>query len=146
MRIEANSIGEYLDKLPEDRKAAIEAVRSVILENLPDGYVECLQYGMISYVVPLEVFPKTYNKQPLALLSLANQKNYMSLYMNNIYSDEETQKWFVDEYKKSGKRLDMGKSCVRFRKLDNLPLDLIGKAVAKTSVEEFIEMYRKARG
>ena len=104
-----------------------------------------MQYGMISYVIPLEKYPLTYNKQPLGYAALASQKNYMSLYLMNIYAKKETEQWFTEEYRASGKKLDMGKSCVRFKKLDDLPMDLIGKAVARTTVAEFIELYEASK-
>ena len=141
----AATVDEYLAEQSPDRRAALEAVRRVILENLPRGYVETMQYGMIGYVVPLEKYPVTYNKQPLGVAALASQKNYLSLYLMNVYGDPETERWFVEEYQASGKKLDMGKSCVRFKKLEDLPLDLIGRAIARTSVDEFIGMYEAAR-
>ena len=141
----ATTVDEYLDELPADRRDAVEAVRSVILEHLPMGYEETMQYGMIGYVVPLERYPVTYNGQPLGIAALASQKNYMSLYLMNVYGDPETERWFVEEYEASGKKLDMGKSCVRFKKLDDLPVDLVGKAIARTSVDEFIGMYEASR-
>ena len=105
-----------------------------------------MQYGMISYVIPLARYSKTYNKQPLAYISLAAQKNYMSIYLMGVYSDPESESWFVQRYRDSGKRLDMGKACVRFRTLNDLPLDLVGESVSRTSVEDFIERYETARG
>ncbi len=140
------TVEEYLaEQLPE-RQEALAEVRRVILENLPEGYAEVMQYSMISYVIPLARYPKTYNKQPLAYLSLAAQKRYMSIYLMGVYCDRETESWFVQRYRDSGKRLDMGKACVRFRTLKDLPLDLVGEAVSKTSVEDFIECYETARG
>jgi Domain of unknown function (DU1801) len=139
----ATTVGEYLAELPEERRRAIERVRQVILANLPEGYVETMQYGMPSYVIPLERYPTTYNGQPLALASLASQKNSMSLYLMNVYGDRE--KPFKEAYRKTGKRLDMGKSCVRFRSLDDLPLDLVGRTIAATPVEEFLRTYEKSR-
>jgi uncharacterized protein YdhG (YjbR/CyaY superfamily) len=144
-RTTATTVDEYLAELPDDRRAEIEAVRNVILENLPKGYEETMQHGMIGYVVPLERYPVTYNGRPLEYAGLASQKNYMSLYLMNIYGDKETQQWFVEQYKASGKKLDMGKSCVRFKKLNDLPLDLIGKAIARTSVDEFVGLYEASR-
>jgi uncharacterized protein YdhG (YjbR/CyaY superfamily) len=141
----ATTVDEYLAEQSPDRRLALEAIRRVILENLPRGYVETMQYGMIGYVVPLEKYPVTYNKQPLGVAALASQKNYLSLYLMNVYGDPETERWFVEEYQASGKKLDMGKSCVRFKKLEDLPLDLIGRAIARTSVDEFIGMYEAAR-
>ena len=111
-RSNAKTVDAYLAELNSDRKAVMTKVRSAILERLPDGYQEAMQYGMISYVIPLETYPKTYNKQPLQYAGLASQKNYMSLYLMNVYGDEDTERWFVEEYEKSGKKLDMGKSCV----------------------------------
>lgn len=145
MKSDATTVDEYLAGLPEDRREAIEAVRRVVLENLPEGYEECISFGMISYVVPLSRYPDTYNGQPLALASLASQKRHMALYLNNVYSDPETREWFAAAYAASGKRLDMGKSCVRFRRLDHLPLDVVAQAIARTSVDDFLAFYEAAR-
>lgn len=145
MQSKAETVEEYLEELPEERRSAISSIRKLILQNLPDGYEEVMQYGMISYIIPFETFPETYNKQPLAYISLASQKNYMSLYLNNIYSDSKLREWFFEEFNKSGKKLDMGKSCVRFKKLEQLPFDVIGKAIAHTTVDEFIRIYKHAR-
>ena len=145
MRSDAVTVDEYLDELPEDRTEALQAVRQVILANLPDGYAEAMNWGMISYEIPLERYPATYNNKPLAYAALASQKNYMSLYLMSVYGDSETEAWFHDRYLASGKRLDMGKSCVRFRSLDDLPLDLVGEVVARTPVEDFISRYEAAR-
>ena len=145
-RSEAKTVEEYLDELADDRRATLEAVRDVVRANLPDGYEETVQFGMISYVVPLERYPKTYNRQALQYAALASQKNYVSLYLMNVYGNEETERWFVDRYRASGKRLDMGKACVRFKSIDDLPLDLIGETIARTPVDDFIALYEKARG
>ena len=131
--------------MPEDRRAAISAVRQVVLENLPQGYEEMMQFGMIGYVIPLERYPVTYNGQALQYAARASQKNYMSLYLRNVYSDEAVEIWFVDRYKDSGKRLDMGKACVRFKSLQDLPIDLVGEAIALTPVDRFIERYEMSR-
>ena len=141
----AETVGDYLAELPEHRRLALATVRQVILDYLPDGYEEIMQFGRIGYVIPLERYPVTYNGQPLSYAALASQKNYMSLYLMNIYSDPETENWFVEQYRASGKKLDMGKSCVRFKKLEDLPIDLVGKAIARTSVPEFIERYEVSR-
>jgi uncharacterized protein YdhG (YjbR/CyaY superfamily) len=140
------TVEEYLAEQSLERREALAEVRRVILENLPEGYAEVMQYGMISYVIPLARYSKTYNKQPLAYISLAAQKNYMSIYLMGVYSDPESESWFVQRYRDSGKRLDMGKACVRFRTLNDLPLDLVGESVSRTSVEDFIERYETARG
>jgi hypothetical protein len=137
---------EYLDSLPEDRRAAVAAVRRVVLENLPDGFEEGMQYGMIGYYIPLERFPDTYNGQPLGLAALANQKQHMALYLNNVYGDRTTESRFRERWAATGKKLDMGKSCVRFRRLEDLPLDVIGRTIAEESVEGYLERYAAARG
>ena len=142
----AETVEEYLAEQTPDRREAMAMMRELILANLPPGYEETMQFGMIGYVVPLERYPVTYNKQALGVLALASQKNYMSIYLMSVYGDEETAKWFEEEFRASGKKLNMGKSCVRFKRPDDLPLDLIGKVVARTSVEEFIDLYERARG
>ena len=141
----AKTVDEYLLELPEDRRAEIAIVRKVMLANFPDGYQEMMQFGMIRYVVPLERYPVTYNGQPLMFAALASQKNYMSLYLMNICSDEAVEKWFVEGYKASGKKLDIGKACVRFKSLQDLPIDLVGEAIALTPVAGFIERYELCR-
>ena len=141
----AETVDGYLAELPENRRAAISAVRQVVLESLPQGYEEMMQFGMIGYVIPLERYPVTYNGQALQYAALASQKNYMSLYLMNVYSDEAVERWFVDRYKDSGKRLDMGKACVRFKSLQDLPIDLVGEAIALTPVDRFIERYEMSR-
>ena len=136
----------YLASLPPERRQALTALRDVIRANLPAGYEEGMQYGMIGYFVPLERFPDTYNGQPLGLAAIASQKGYMSLYLNTVYGDPETDRWFRERYAASGKKLDMGKSCVRFRKLDDLPLDLIGETIARVPVDRYVERYQIVRG
>lgn len=141
----AKTVKGFLAELPPDRKAAIEAVRAVILKNLPAGYEETAQWGMISYVVPLSRYPNTYNGQALAIASLASQKNYMSLYLMGVYGHKPTEEWFRKEFAASGKKLDMGKSCVRFKKLDDLPLDVIGKVIARVPVDAYLRVYESSR-
>ncbi len=142
----ATTVEEYLSEQTPERREAMKTMRKLILENLPPGYEEIMQFGMIGYVVPLEKYPVTYNKQALQMVALASQKNYMSVYLMNVYGDQETAQWFEEEFRASGKKLNMGKCCVRFKRPEDLPLDLIGKAVARTSVDGFIEVYEKARG
>ena len=120
-------------------------VRDVILEKLPRGYEETMNWGMIAYEVPLEVYRDTYNGQPLMYAALASQKNHMAVYLSSIYSDEQQRKWFEAAYRKTGKRMDLGKSCVRFRRLEDLPLALIGEAIGRVSVDEFISQYEQGR-
>jgi hypothetical protein len=141
----AKTINQYLAELPADRLSVIKTVRKVVLNNLQEGYKETMQYGMISYVIPIEIYPNTYNRKPLVIVGLSSQKNYLSLYLMNIYGDKKEEEWFKKEYEKSEKKLNMGKSCVRFKKVEDLPLDLIGKAVARITIKEFIELYEKAR-
>lgn len=139
MKSNASTIQAYLAEMPPERREAIEKVRLAILANLPEGYEEALNYGMITYQVPLAVYPDTYNKKPLMYAALANQKNHMAVYLTGIYMDEKLYQGFEKKYRETGKRYDVGKSCVRFRKLEDLPLDLIGESVGAISMEEFIE-------
>jgi hypothetical protein len=141
----ARTVAEYLGELPEDRRAAIDEVRATILDHLAEGYEEVMNWGMITYQVPLSRYPDTYNGQPLLLAALASQKRHMAVYLSAIYADEERRERFEEEYRASGKRFDVGKSCVRFRSLDDLPLDVIGRAVAMTPVEAFIASYERGR-
>jgi hypothetical protein len=143
---DARTPDEYIAALPEDRREAVSAVRDVVRNNLPPGFEEGMLYGMIGWYIPLERFPNTYNGQPLGLAALASQKNYMSLYLNSVYGDPRTEAWFKDRYAASGKRLDMGKSCVRFRRLDDLPLDVIGDTIARVDLESYVAWYEKAAG
>jgi hypothetical protein len=143
---QAQSPEEYIESLPEDRREAVRTVRDVILRNLPAGYEEGMAYGMIAYYVPLERFADTYNGQPLGLAALASHKNHISLYLNSVYGDRDTEGWFRERFAASGKRLDMGKSCVRFRRLEELPLDLIGETIARADLATYLDHYRAARG
>ncbi len=144
--IDAQTPDEYIAALPEDRREAVRAVRDVVRDNLPAGFEEGMLYGMIGWYIPLERFPNTYNGQPLGLAALASQKNYMSLYLNSVYGDPRTEAWFKDRYTASGKRLDMGKSCVRFRRLEDLPLDVIGDTIARVDLESYVAFYEMASG
>lgn len=141
----ATTVAEYLASLPLEKRSVIEAVRSVILAHIPKGYEEGMIYGMIGYYIPLEQYPNTYNDQPLCYVALAAQKNYFSLYLMSVYGNPAIQAWFEAEFAESGKKLDMGKSCVRFKKLEDLPLKLIGQTIAKTSPKAFIEYYELSR-
>lgn len=143
---DAQSPGEYLAALPEDRRKALSALRRVILDNLPAGFEEGMQFGMIGYYIPLARFPDTYNGQPLGLAAIASQKHHMALYLNNVYGDAATEARFRERYAASGKKLDMGKSCLRFRRLQDLPLDVIGKTIAEVSADRYLQHYEAARG
>ncbi len=138
MRSDASSVSSYLAELPEDRRAALTAVRTVIKANVPSGIVETMNWGMIAYEVPLATFADTYNGKPLTYAALASQKNYMSVYLMGIYADDELRARFEAAYAQTGKRMDVGKSCVRFRTLDELPLDVIAEAVGALTVPQFL--------
>jgi hypothetical protein len=146
MQSKAKTASEYIKSLPADRQVAIKAVRGTILKNLPKGYEETMAYGMITYVVPLKLYPAGYGENknvPLPYLSLASQKNHMALYMMCIYGEGEDR--FKKDYLATGKKLDMGKGCVRFKKLEDLPLAMIGKTVARFPVKKFVDIYKQAR-
>lgn len=135
----------YIDQLPEERREAFSTLRKVIAENIPSGFEEGESYGMPAWVVPHSKYPSGYHckpEEPLPFVSLASQKNFIALYHMGMYADEKILKWFQNEYPKHAKRkLDMGKSCVRFKKMDDIPFDLIGKLMTKISVDEWIERY-----
>ncbi|MEN8242217.1 MAG: DUF1801 domain-containing protein [Chloroflexota bacterium] len=139
MQSKAATVNEYLQELSPERREQIEAVRGVILENLPEGYEEVINWGMIAYQVPLEVYPDTYNKKPLMYAALASQKNHMAVYLTGIYMDDKAREEFEAAYRATGKRYDVGKSCVRFRKLENLPLPLIGESIAAMPMDAYVE-------
>ena len=143
MQSKANTVKQYLNELPNDRKKAISIVRQTILGNLPEGYDEVMNWGMITYEVPLETYPNTYNGKPLMYSALASQKNHMSVYLMGCYMSPDIRNKFENAYKKSGKKFDAGKSCIRFKKVDDLPLKLIGETIASMSLEEFIELAKK---
>ena len=145
MQSKANSVEQYLNNIPEDRKESLSIVREAIVKNLPTGYVEVMNWGMITYEVPLETFPDTYNGKPLMYVALASQKNHMSVYLMGCYMSPEIRKKFENAYKQSGKKFDAGKSCIRFKKEEDLPLELIGKTIGSMSVEQFIENYLLSR-
>jgi hypothetical protein len=145
MRSDASTVEQYLSELPYERREMIGEVRQTILDNLPAGYEEVMNWGMITYQVPLETYPDTYNGKPLMYAALASQKRHMAVYLTGIYADDATRLKFEEAYRATGKRYDAGKSCVRFRKMEDLPLELIGQSIASLSVEEFIAMVEKAR-
>jgi hypothetical protein len=144
MQSKATTVEQYLASLPEDRRAAISAVRDVILENLDEKYEEGIQYGMIGYYVPHKVFPAGYHcdpKQPLPFAALASQKNHMAVYLMGVYGQPEQEKWFRDAWAKTGKKLDMGKSCVRFKKLEDVALDVLGETIRRAPAKAYIAHY-----
>lgn len=148
MQSKATSVVEYLSSIPAERRAELSAVRRLIKKSLPKGYAETMQYGMISYVVPLKLYPRGYlgkKDVPLPYVCLAAQKNHLALYLFNVYTDPKSVRSFKSAWAKSKKKLDMGKSCVRFQSADDLALDVVAEAVAKTPVKAFIARYEAAR-
>jgi hypothetical protein len=147
MQIKANTPEQYIEQLPVERKQAISKLREVILENLPEGLYEVISYGMIGYVIPHSVYPKGYHvdpKLPLPLIHIASQKNFIAVYHFGIYADKKLSDWFISEFPKHSKaKLDMGKSCIRFKKPENIPYKLIGQLTAKLTAKEWIGIYEK---
>jgi uncharacterized protein YdhG (YjbR/CyaY superfamily) len=144
MRSDAATVDQYIAELPAERRTAIEEVRKVILESLPEGYEETMNWGMITYQVPLRTYPDTYNGKPLMYAALASQKNHMAVYLTAIYMDEKIRAAFERDYRATGKRYDAGRSCVRFRRLGDLPFELIGRTIASLAGEEFVARIRGA--
>lgn len=149
MHYTAKNVEGYISQLPEDRKEPIEKIRQTILENLPPGFEETILYGMIGYVVPHSIYPAGYHvdpKLPLNFIGLASQKNNISLYHSGIYVFPEVLEWFQEEYPKHvTTKLDMGKSCIRFKNMKKIPYDLIGELCTKITLEEYVEMYEENR-
>ncbi|WKD86749.1 hypothetical protein KCTC32516_02127 [Polaribacter huanghezhanensis] len=145
MHYKANTVDEYINQLPEDCKVVLTKLRKVINQNLPKGFVEEINYNMPGYVVPHSLYPKGYHCNttlPLPFLNIASQKNFVVLYHMGLYANPEICAWFTSEYPKHCKRkLDMGKSCVRFKKMDDIPYELIGELVRKMTPQQWIEMY-----
>ncbi len=145
MQSTAKTPSEYVESLPDERKNVIENIRKTILDNLPKGFEETISYGMLGYVVPHSIYPSGYHcdpKTPLPFISVASQKNFIAVYHIGIYADETLLNWFVAEYPKHCKtKLDMGKSCIRFKKVNDIPLDLLGQLVTKMTVQDWISLY-----
>jgi len=148
MQSKATTPDEYFAGLPEERQPAMNELRKVIKKNLPKGFIEAMSYGMVGYVVPHSLYPDGYHcdpKLPLPFLSVASQKNFIAVYHMGIYADPKLMKWFTDEFAKQSKaKLDMGKSCIRFKKPDQIPFKLIGELAAKLTPQDWIERYKKA--
>lgn len=146
MQIKTDNPDEYIEKVPEDRKEAMTKLRKVIKENLPDGFEETMIYGMIGYVVPHSIYPDGYHVDPslpLSFINIASQKNHIAIYHSGIYADNELMNWFTSEYSKYVQtKLDMGKSCIRFRNPDHIPFKLIGKLAAKMTPQKWIKLYQ----
>lgn len=147
MQSKAQSVDEYIRELPADRAHAITAIRNVIKKHMDAGFCEGMQYGMIGYYVPHSNYANGYHcdpKQPLPFAGLASQKGNISLYFMHLYADPKELKWFQGEYAKTGKKLNMGKSCIRFRGLEDVPLELIGKVLSRITAKKYVELYEKA--
>ena len=148
MQSTTTTIEAYLEEIPEERKESFTKLRETILENIPNGFVELMSYGMIGYVVPHSIYPNGYHcepKLPLPFMAIASQKNFIALYHMGIYAKPELLNWFVTEYPKhSQQKLDMGKSCIRFKKMKQIPFDLITELDQKMSVQEWITCYESA--
>ena len=142
MKFKATTIAEYLSQLPTERRPLLEAVVQVIRDHLPTGYEEGICYGMIDFHVPLSVYPETYNQKPFSYVALASQKNHCALYLMCAYQSPELRKKLEDGFLQAGKKLEMGKSCLRFRTLEDLPLEVIGKIVAAVPMKELIAAAR----
>ena len=134
---------DYLASLPQDRREVIFTLRDLILDNLPEGYEETINWGMLSYEVPLKIYPYTYNKKPLSYIGLAAQKNYNSLYLMSVYQDPADYQELMDAFAAMGVKPDMVKSCIRFKSLDQIPLETISRLISKTSVRDFVETTKK---
>lgn len=147
MQSKATTVDQYLQELPKDRQAAMTELRRVILKNLPKGFKEVMVYGMMGYVVPHSKYPNGYHcdpSVPLPFMNIASQKNFIAVYHMGIYADPKLLKWFTDEYSKHSKtKLDMGKSCIRFKKPDQIPFKLIGELAGKMTPDDWIKMYEK---
>ena len=144
MKVNAETPEQYVDQLPNDRKNAVEKLRKTILDNLPEGFVEVMSYGMIGFVVPHSIYPKGYHcdpKLPLPFINIASQKNAVTLYHMGLYSDQELLNWFTEYSNYSKTKLDMGKSCIRFKKPENIPFELIGLLCSKINCTEWINIY-----
>jgi hypothetical protein len=141
----AKTADEYVDSLPADRRDVIGAVRKLVKKHLPKGYVEGIAYGMIYYHIPLSRSPKTYNGQPLGYVGLASQKSYCVLHLMAVYGDTKSEGKLREGFAKAGKKLDMGKACVRFKRVEDLALDAIGESIAATTPEAYIALYEKSR-
>lgn len=145
MQSEAKSVEQYLNELPEDRKEPIQKLRQQILDNLPKGIEEQMSYGMLGYVVPHSLYPDGYHctpELPLPYMNLASQKNFIAVYSMVLYAKKDILDWFVSEYSKRSKyKLDMGKSCIRFKRMHDIPFDLIGELTAKVSTRDWIKIY-----
>ena len=142
----ATTVEDYLAELPAERRAVVAEVRDLVRRHLPAGYEETMNWGMISYEIPLARYPATYNRQPLTYAALAAQKSHYALYLNCVYQDAGRATALADGFARAGKKLDMGKSCLRFKRVDDLALDAVAESIASTPPDAFIAQYEQARG
>ena len=138
MKSKAQTVEDYLEEIPSERRDAISTIRSVVLEHLPNGYEEVMNWGMITYEVPLSTYPDTYNGKPLMYAALGNQKNHMAIYLCGLYCVPGMKDRFLEAFEATGKKLNMGAACVRFKTLRDLPLDIIGSTIAAVDVQTFV--------
>lgn len=145
MQSDAATVEDYLAALPDDRRKALGAIRDTVNAHLDDEFAEGMEYGMVTWGIPLDRYPKTYNGKPLGVVSLASQKNHLALYLMCLYADDGLEEWFRQQYVDRGMRLDMGKSCVRFKSLDEVPLDVLAELLRKVTPEQHIARYEESR-
>ncbi|MFO0744592.1 MAG: DUF1801 domain-containing protein [Myxococcota bacterium] len=146
MHSDATTVDAYLASLPDDRRHALSTLRELVQANLPDGYVEGFGHGMIAYTIPLATYPDTYNGEPLLYAAMASQKNHLALYLQSVYADPAVLEAFTTAWKASGKKLDMGKSCVRFRRLDDVAVDAVAQAIRAIPAAAFVAHAKAVRG
>jgi hypothetical protein len=145
VRSDATTVKQYLSEISDDQRGDVEAVRDLVLENLPDGYVETMRWGMITYEVPLETYPDTYNGKPLMFVALAAQKRHLALYLTNVAFVQGGEEAFKTKYLETGKKMDMGRSCLRFKSVDDLATDVIAESINSMPVDEFVRQYEVSR-
>jgi hypothetical protein len=145
VRSNATTVKQYLSEISDDQRGDVEAVRDLVLENLPDGYVETMRWGMITYEVPLETYPDTYNGKPLMFVALAAQKRHLALYLTNVAFVQGGEEAFKTKYLETGKKMDMGRSCLRFKSVDDLATDVIAESINSMPVDEFVRQYEVSR-
>jgi hypothetical protein len=141
----AATVREYLAELPEDRRKTITATRTLVKKHLPKGYQEVMQYGMICWIVPTSRLKATYNGQPLCYTALAAQKNFTTLYLMTAYGSKDQYAWLKDQFKKAGKKFDMGKSCLHFKSMDDIVPEAVGKVIASVTPDRYVEIYLESR-
>lgn len=141
----SKTVAEYVASLPPERQRVVKQVRSFVRKHLPKGYKEQIGFGAIAYAVPLAKLPDTYNGQPLCYAAIAAQKHYYTLYLMGVYGNPDRKKWMADEFTKRGKKFDMGQSCLHFKSLDDLPLDVVGEVIASVPMDKYIALYRESR-